>query len=215
MLGKRFGKRIPDRPQAPSTTPRAAAGPASYQPSKPSTGAPAGPQHRSLGEALVFKGVITQAELDEALARERKEGGFVGQILVDLGYVTQDAIVSFLVKECKIPHLSLLDYEVSYDLLNLIPEDVCVRHSLLPIDRLGKILTVAMVDPLDARALALIRELHPDLRIKAILCNWQHFQAVSQKLFADHARYPKPAPSSVPQDVSAPQAESGGRPSRP
>ncbi len=185
MLGKRKEKKAIDS----SEVAPAARKPAASQTSSHHTGVLHGvPKLRSLGEALVYKGVITQEHIGEALAKQRETGGFVGQILVELGYITQDTIVSFLVKECKIPHLSLLDYEVSEDLLNLIPEQVCIAHNLLPIDKLGKILTVAMVDPLDAEALALIRKLCPDLRIKPILCNWLHFQTVSQRLFRKHGK---------------------------
>jgi chromosomal replication initiator protein DnaA len=127
--------------------------------------------------------VINREQLERAVAERRQKGGYIGQILVDLGFVTQDAIVSFLVKECKIPHLSLLDYEVSPELFLLIPAEVCAEHNLMPIDKLGRILTVAMVDPLDTEALAVIQKLCPDLRIKTIMCNWQHFQTVSGRLF--------------------------------
>jgi len=148
-------------------------------------------QHRNLGEALVHKGVITKAELDEAVVKQQETGDFVGQVLIELGHVTQDSVVSFLVKECKIPHLSLLDYEINSDLLDLIPKEVCLEHNLLPIDKLGKILTVAMVDPLDAAALDQVRKLCPDLRIKAILCDWQHFHTVCQGLFGASDKGPK------------------------
>ena len=182
MLGDRKGKKV---------APRKAAGPARRANDQLSANVGTGglgegrAQHRSLGEALVYAGVITRDELDKALAKQKQTGEFVGQILVDLGFVTQDAIVSFLVKECKIPHISLLDYEVSGGLMGLIPKDICIKHNLLPIDKLGKILTVAMVDPLDAQALTLVEEQCPGLRIRPILCNWGHFEAATQRLFGD------------------------------
>ena len=87
-------------------------------------------------------------------------------------------------KLCKIPHISLLDYDIGPDVLKLIPQEVCLKYGLLPIDKLGRILTVAMVDPLDVEALETIRAHCAELRIKPILCNWAHFEQVSRKYFA-------------------------------
>ncbi len=132
---------------------------------------------------LVGEGIITQEQLDEALRKKEKNGGFVGQVLVELGHIKQNELISFLVKQCKIPHISLADYHISDELLSLVSEEVCVQHSLLPIDKLGKILTVAMVDPLDADALEAVRQVCPDLRIKPILCDWNHFAPACERLF--------------------------------
>lgn len=146
---------------------------------------PTGPDNRRLlGEMLVGEGIVTQKQLDEALQKKEKSGGFVGQLLVELGHIKQNELISFLVKQCKIPHISLADYHISKELLSLVPEEICLEHGLLPIDKLGKILTVAMVDPLDAEALEAVREACPDLRIKPILCDWNHFAPACERLFS-------------------------------
>lgn len=135
-----------------------------------------------LGEILVGEGAVTAAQLKEALAKKEREGGFLGRALVELGYIDQNTLISFLVKQCKIPHLNLLDYEIHEDLLTLIPKEVCLKHNLVPIDKLGRILTVAMVDPLDIEALEEIRGICPDLKIKPILCTWEHYEAVARRI---------------------------------
>lgn len=146
---------------------------------------PTGPDNRRLlGEMLVSEGIVTQKQLDEALQKKEEDGGFVGQLLVELGHIRQNELISFLVKQCKIPHISLADYHISNELLSLVPEEICLEHGLLPIDKLGKILTVAMVDPLDAEALEAVREACPDLRIKPILCDWNHFAPACERLFS-------------------------------
>jgi len=144
---------------------------------------PAPVQHKTLGELLIEEGVIDQAQLDVALATQKRDGGFLGQVMVQMGIVSQEKVASCLVKQCKIPHLSLLDYDIGAEVLGLIPEETCRQYHLLPIDKLGSILTVAMVDPLDLDALEAIRATCPELRIKPILCNWQHFELVASKVF--------------------------------
>ena len=136
-----------------------------------------------LGEMLIEEGFITPAQLEEALEKKKQSGGFLGQVLVELAYLDRANLIAFLVKQCRIPHISLLDYEVSDSLFEFIPQAVCLEFHLLPIDKLGKILTVAMVDPLDVEALEQIRAKCPDLKIKPILCDWDHFETVSRRLF--------------------------------
>ena len=138
---------------------------------------------KKLGEILLEEHLVSQEKLNEALAIQQKKGGFLGQILVEMGQVTQQVMSSCLVRQCKIPHLSLQDYEIGEEVLKLLPQEVCLRYYLLPIDKMGRILTVAMVDPLDADALEDVRRLCPDLRIKPILCDWLHFQVVAAKVF--------------------------------
>jgi chromosomal replication initiator protein DnaA len=150
----------------------------------PGGGGTGGGVHKRLGDFLLDQNIITQAQLDEAVRIQKAEGGFIGQILVRLNYTTQEQVASCLVKQCKIPHLNLLDYDIDVSMLALIPEQVCQQYNLLPIDKLGRILTVAMVDPLDIEALEAVRAHCADLRIKPILCNWEHFDLVARKVFS-------------------------------
>lgn len=139
--------------------------------------------HKRLGDVLLEEEAITRDQLEKALEVQRRDGGFLGQILVKMGLTTQEAVASCLVKQCKIPHLSLLDYDITKEVLGLVPQEVCEKYNLLPIDKLGRILTVAMVDPLDLDALEEVRRYCPELRIKPILCNWEHYVHVKRKLF--------------------------------
>lgn len=171
-----------------------------------------------LTDLLLGAQLVTQAQLDEAEVERGKSGEFLCKILVQHKFTTQDEINTCFVKLCKIPHISLLDYDVGSEVLKLIPKDLCLTYGLLPIDKLGRILTVAMVDPLDNEALEAIRTLCPDLRIKPILCNWSHFEQAAQKYFAEEKKGgnesmasfglsklpPKPAPKAAPAPAPAP-----------
>lgn len=138
-----------------------------------------------LGEILVQEERLTEGELLEGLKKHQEEGGFLGQTLIDLGYITQDQLTLVLIKQCKIPHLNLKDYSIQPDISKIIPEKLCRKYNVLPIDKMGKILTVAMVDPLDGNVLRALKEVFPDLRIKPILCDWMHYQHAIKKVFGD------------------------------
>lgn len=137
----------------------------------------------SLAELLVTEGQVTAEQMQRALEKQKATGAFIGEILIEEGLLGEKTIISFLAKHCKIPHLSLLDYLIDTALLPLIPEETCRKYRLLPIDRLGRNLTVAMVNPLDREALEAVRQSCPDLRIKPILCTCQHFAIVADRVF--------------------------------
>ncbi|MCH7908193.1 MAG: hypothetical protein IIB38_01080 [Candidatus Hydrogenedentes bacterium] len=139
---------------------------------------------KRLGDLLVEEGIITEGQLRESLAKREVEGGFIGKIMMELGYLSEQVLTSFLVKQFKIPHISLLDYEISNEMIASLPRELCIKHNLLPIDRLGRILTIAMVDPLDTEALDAVQAACPELRIKPILCDWRHFELVIRRTFS-------------------------------
>ncbi len=199
MLSWRKDKREDGETAAPGASASESAGrrgpaPASPAPAAAEGGAPPDKPKR-LGEMLCDEGYVTPAQVREALARRDKDKTFIGKAMVDLGFIDQKTLQSFLVKQCKIPHISLLDYDIKGDLLEMVPEELCLRRHLLPIDKLGRILTVAMVDPLDSEALEEVRAVCPELRIKPILCDWDHFVTVSGRLFSKEA--------SAPQELTA------------
>lgn len=136
-----------------------------------------------LPELLLAEGKVTEAQLQAAMVKQIETGAFIGEILIADGVLDQDSLISFLAKHCKIPHLSLLDYLIDKEIVKILPEEICLRFRLVPIDKLGKNLTVAMVNPLDSEALEQVRAHCPELRIKPILCASNHFEIVIKRLF--------------------------------
>ena len=140
---------------------------------------------KRLGAILIEEGMITEGQLREALEAKREQGGFLGKILVEKGFLKEPDLISFLVKQCKIPHISLTEYDIDLDLINLVSKDLCLQYGLIPIDNLGTILTIAMVDPLDQAALEAVRRACPNHRIKPILCTWNHYEHVMRRLYPE------------------------------
>ncbi len=140
-----------------------------------------GERWKRLGDMLLDARLLTQGQLSEALAEKERKKCFLGQALVMLGYLTQDELISFLVKQCKIPHINLLDYVLEPRIVKLLPNELCLQYKLIPIDQLGSILTICMVNPLDIDALEHARNACPNLKIKPILCSPEHFDLVASR----------------------------------
>jgi type IV pilus assembly protein PilB len=110
-----------------------------------------------LGEQLVRDGLITSAQLAEALARQQTGGGRIGNALVQIGAISSATLVHALarrlsVKGCTLRH-GLIDPKVA----KCIPKDEAERLRVLPLFRVRDELTVAMVEPQSLPALDRLR----------------------------------------------------------
>ncbi len=135
-----------------------------------------------LAQLLVKQGIVSVGQVHAALALQENENSHLVKGLVSLGFLKETDLTNFLVKHLKLPRLNLGDYKVSQDVLKTVPRELCLRYRLMPIDILGKNLTLAMVNPLDDAALAAVQQSCPDFRLKPFLCSLSDFDLVASRL---------------------------------
>jgi chromosomal replication initiator protein DnaA len=145
---------------------------------------------KRLGELLVEEGLLQPDDLKKALAQQRRDGGLLGKILVQSGMIEQNVLLASLRRINSLATVSLIDYNINQQSIQQIPEDLCRAHCLLPIDKLGRILTVAIVDPLDTQALEEVDRCCPDLRVKPLPCSWDDFAVVFKRIFKSEVEKP-------------------------
>ena len=100
-----------------------------------------------LGAMLVSSGLITDDQLKKALATQKNEGGRLGSILVKLGFVQEDKLMTFLSKQYGVPYVDLNKFQINPAVIKHIPADVAQKYRIMPINRSGATITIAMVDP--------------------------------------------------------------------
>jgi type IV pilus assembly protein PilB len=108
---------------------------------------------KELGKLLIERGVIKKKQLEKALSVQEEKGGLLGEILVDLGFATEEDIAQALTCQYGFPYLPLKNYEMDQEVIRTVPAQVAVQYCLIPIDKIGKNLTLAMVDPLNVQAI--------------------------------------------------------------
>ena len=86
-----------------------------------------------VGELLVKTGVIEQDQFDTALETHKSEGGFIGTILVNKGFISEDDLVDLLSKQYGVPIIELEDYTVPDQVLDLVPHNLALKHCLVPL----------------------------------------------------------------------------------
>jgi type IV pilus assembly protein PilB len=114
-----------------------------------SEASPAAGYKGRIGERLITAGHITEAQLEEALHYKRKNGGFLGDVLVKLGYVSVDVVGQMLADTIGASYIRLDTVSIDPTAVALIPEEYQCEHGVLPYKRDGDSLYVAMSDPLD------------------------------------------------------------------
>ena len=109
--------------------------------------------NKPLGELLLDRGIINPSQLDQGLDLQREKGGLIGEILVELGFVKEDDIAQALTAQYGFPYLPLGNYDVDMDITSIIPGRVARQYLLVPIDKIGNNLTLAMSNPLNVQAI--------------------------------------------------------------
>lgn len=106
------------------------------------------PDHPLIGEILLERKKITPTQLQQALKIQQNGRGFLGEILVKLGYLDDLDIVVALVIQCGLPYISVNKYRIDPAILKLIPVDVAREYHVIPLDRIGDVISVVMTNPL-------------------------------------------------------------------
>jgi len=108
---------------------------------------------KQLGQLLIERGVIDKKQLSYALKLQTEKGGLIGNILVDLGYATEEAIAQAITAQYGFPYLPLENYDIDAEIVKMVPKNVASQFCLIPIDKIGNNLTISMSDPLNALAI--------------------------------------------------------------
>lgn len=130
--------------------------------------------NKQLGELLIERGIIDQHKLDKAITFQKERGGLLGEILVELGFAREEDIAQALTAQYGFPYLPLSNYEINPEVVNIVPARVARQYLLIPIDKLGNNLTLAMSNPLNVQAIEDIELLSG--------CNVQTFVSTSSDI---------------------------------
>jgi type IV pilus assembly protein PilB len=99
---------------------------------------------KRLGELLRDEGLVTDEQIEEALASQRKTGELLGEVLVRLGYVTEYDIAKTIVTQFGLPYIAVKQYFINEDAMKLFPERLMRQYQFIPMDKIGNVITIAV-----------------------------------------------------------------------
>ena len=100
-----------------------------------------------LGELLVRENLISLQQLKKAQEESQKTGARIGSALLKVGAIEESKLTDFLSKQYGVPSFNLKDFEIEPDIIKLVPKASAEKHLVIPVNRAGSSLIVAMVDP--------------------------------------------------------------------
>jgi len=145
-----------------------------------------------LGTSLLQDGWITQEQLDLAVRESKRKGAMLGQTLIGLGFITEKVLAHYLAEGTQAGLVDLSNTFIPPEILDLVPYDIATQFQVLPMGTRGKVLNLAMADPLNIVAVDTI-ESHTGFNvnthtaptqdlIEAIERHYAHRESIKQLL---------------------------------
>ncbi|MGZ3744107.1 MAG: type IV-A pilus assembly ATPase PilB [Pseudobdellovibrionaceae bacterium] len=101
-----------------------------------------------IGEILVKQGLLRPDQLNQAHEEQKKSGGTrLSQVIISLGFLKDNQILRAMEKYYQVPGVEVNTFEVDASVVNLVPREICDKHTLIPIQKAGNTLVVAFADP--------------------------------------------------------------------
>jgi type IV pilus assembly protein PilB len=135
-----------------------------------------------LGEMLVSAGIVTQQQIEEALVLQKQTGQKLGNILVNLGYITEDVLLSFLARQQGLEFVYLSEMEIDESVINMLPRIFIEKNDVFPVkyDKKTNTLTVAIPDPFNVFILDNIK-ISTGLNIKPVVASPNEIKEMIRK----------------------------------
>jgi type IV pilus assembly protein PilB len=100
-----------------------------------------------IGELLVQKALLSAEDLERAKAEAKANGTRVGLALTQMGLIEESELAEAVSQKYGVPSINLDEFEIDAEVVSLIPEDVAIKHTIMPVNRAGSTLIIATADP--------------------------------------------------------------------
>lgn len=98
-----------------------------------------------IGQMLLKKGLITSNQLEEALSIQKRESArLLGDILIQKGFISEELLYMMLAAQSDLCFVPVERYKITTDILQLIPKELASKYSLIPLEKIAQVLTVAI-----------------------------------------------------------------------
>ena len=139
---------------------------------------------RKLGQVLVDLGYMSEDQLWDALEEQNQSPGeLIGQVAVRMGFVTEPQVTEALAEQHGMPVVNLAETNIPPKVLELVPETMASVYKVVPISNKDGVLTVAMADPSNVAALDDLRNFL-GVDVRGAVSSLQDVEAAIQRVYA-------------------------------
>jgi Type II secretory pathway, ATPase PulE/Tfp pilus assembly pathway, ATPase PilB len=164
-----------------------------------------------LGQILINSGVLTEEQLQQALARQKNSNKRLGEILVENRFLTEMQIIRSLEQQLSIPYLDLSSASIDPALSALVPEELARANRIVPIKREGSILTAAVEDPLDYNGINDIG-IYTRLKVNPVIAEREKIETKIRELYTTQKAFAAAKELSAQQQEAPAETVQGDQP---
>jgi type IV pilus assembly protein PilB len=106
-----------------------------------------------IGELLVKENLLTKEQLRDARTSAKGSGNRLGAEITKMGLLDESELADFVAKQYGVPSINLDEFEIDRAVIELVPEEVAIKHNVIPVNRAGSTLILATSDPSNIFAL--------------------------------------------------------------
>jgi len=143
-------------------------------------------KRKKLGEILIENGLLTEEQLQEALAAKEHSNLKLGQILTRSGLVRESQLVELLSRQLKVRKYDPNDYPLDMEMAKTIPMNLAEKYQAAPLKKKGRLLTIAMIDPMDIDALDAI-EIAANMEVEPVICTEQELNQLISSIYGSYS----------------------------
>ena len=100
-----------------------------------------------IGELLVRENLLTTEQLRKAREEAKDGGARLGAQITKLGFLQENELNEFVARQYGVPDINLDEFDIDPAVIQLIPEEVALKHTVIPVNRAGSTLILAISDP--------------------------------------------------------------------
>jgi type IV pilus assembly protein PilB len=133
---------------------------------------------------LIEDGHISSEDLQKGLERQKESGRELVEVLIEMECIDRGAFQQIMAKQPGVASIDLENYTVPPELATIVPREIAEHHQIYPIDKLRKLLTLAMACPLDTKTIEELIE-RTGFCVKPILCSHKDIQDCIDEIYVD------------------------------
>jgi CheY-like chemotaxis protein len=142
---------------------------------------------KKLGEILMETGSLAESQLKHALSLQKTHKMLLGEILVEEGYVQEEDIINALITQYNFTYIPIDNFDISQEVLKIIPKQIALKYYLLPVFVMGDVLTITMANPLDKTAIKEVQETTKYKKIEVYIDTVSNIKKVLNKHYPEEA----------------------------
>ncbi len=126
--------------------------------------------HVRVGDLLVQHGYVSRENVEEAAELQREHHGKkLCSLLIEMGYLSERDLIHLVANHLRLPYLDLDGLDLDVEVIKYIPPEFAKEHQLVPVDRMGGMLSLAVVYPLKQEVVQELENM-TRLAIKQVVC---------------------------------------------